>query len=201
MNLQDPVIQRRAFVILIGLLLGYLYFGATFFPFCYRVQKAEIERLMGENLESDMKLQLARSQAGRLDVVESVLADLERDWRRVERLLPANEAMPEFMREVTKLASKANVKIDLMQPGQVTVGNGFRSRGIEMRVHGDYHDLGRFLGHIANAQRLIQTEALTLSSLAATSARKNVEGGEKKGSVEATFKATLFMLEAGNAGY
>ncbi|MCP4548990.1 MAG: type 4a pilus biogenesis protein PilO [bacterium] len=200
MNMSDPVVQRRAFIILIGLLVGYLYFGSTFFPFCHRVRKAEIARLDTENKELERKLVIARSKAGRLEVVEARMASLEQDWRRIEQLLPSTEAMPEFMKDMTRLATKANIEIDLMQPDAPVAGDGFRARSIQMRARGGYHEIGRFLSHIANARRLIKTEALTMGGLTNTASRKNVEGGEKTGTVEVSFKATLFMLEAGNAG-
>ncbi len=200
MSLQDPTIQRRLFAVLIAALLGYLYFGSTLFPFCYRVRKAEVTRLEMELTDQERKISIAMSKAGRLEVLQAALVKLEADWRQVEELLPREEDIPAFLREVARLATRSGVKIDLLQPGPTMAGEGFKSRSIEMKVHGDYHRVGRFLSHIANAQRVIRTEGLTLQTLSATSVRKNVQGAVKDGSVEASFKATLYMLEGSHAG-
>ena len=42
--------------------------------------------------------------------------------------------------------------------------------------------------------------SLVITGITKTSSRKNVEGGEKKGTVEATFRAVLYMLEASHVG-
>ncbi len=194
MNLQDPVIQRRAFVILIVLLTGYLYFGSTLLPFVYRVKKVEIATLKSEVAEIDRKLNIARSRAGQIEVLQANLDQLNRDWLRLESLLPRSEEMPEFLREISRLATRVGVKIDMLEPGQVIAGEGVDTRSIEMRVNGDYHDVGRFISLVANATRVIRTEGITIKGLS-SSTRRNVEGGNKKGSSEATFSATLYMME------
>lgn len=200
MNLQDPVIQRRAFVILIVALLGYLYFGSTLLPFTYRVKKAEIASIEAEVAEKERKLNIARSKAGRLAVLETKLASLNDDWRRLEALLPRTEEMPEFLKEISRLATRVGVKIDLLQPGKTVPGEGVATRPIEMRVTGDYHDVGRFISLVANASRVIRTDGLSLKGLSTTASRKDVEGGSKSGTVEATFRATLYMMEGHHAG-
>lgn len=195
MNLQDPVIQRRAFTGLISVLLGYVFFGSTLLPFTYRVQKAQITRLEAELAEQERKLGIARSRAGRLEVLQARMAEMQQDWQRLEALLPRTEEMPEFLREIARLASSVGVKIDLLQPGPPAPGEGVQTRPIEMRVHGDYHDVGRFIALVANASRVIRTEGLTLKGIEDTSAKKNVEGDIKEGSIEASFRATLYMME------
>ncbi len=196
MNLQDPVVQRRSFTILIAALLGYVFFGSTLLPFTYRVQKGQIARLDAELAEQERKLSIARSRAGRLELLQARMSEMQQDWQRLEALLPRSEEMPEFLREIARLATSVGVKIDLLQPGQATPGEGVETRPIEMRVHGDYHDVGRFIGLVANASRVIRTEGLTLKGIGDTAARKNVEGGLKEGTIEASFRATLYMMEA-----
>lgn len=199
MNLQDPVIQRRAFVILIALLLGYVFFGSTLLPFAYRVKKAEIAAVEAEVAEKERKLTIARSQEGKLEILEARMAELNADWQRLESLLPRTEEMPAFLADVSRLASRVGVKIDLLQPGPPVAGEGVTSRPIEMRVHGNYHDVGRFFSLVANASRVIRTDGLTLTGISGTSQRKNVEGGSKQGTIEAAFRATLYMMEGSHA--
>lgn len=197
MNLQDPVVQRRSFTILITLLLGYVFFGSTLLPFTYRVKRAQITRLEAELAEQERKLSIARSRAGRLEALQSRMAEMQQDWQRLEALLPRTEEMPEFLREIARLAGAVGVKIDLLQPGAPAPGDGVQMRPIEMRVHGDYHNVGQFIAQVANASRVIRTEGLTLKGLDDTSKRKNVEGDFKEGSIEASFQATLYMMDSG----
>lgn len=197
MNLQDPVVQRRSFTILIMLLLGYVFFGSTLLPFTYRVKRAQITRLEVELAEQERKLSIARSRAGRLEALQTRMAEMQQDWQRLEALLPRSEEMPEFLREIARLAGGVGVKIDLLQPGPATPGDGVQMRPIEMRVHGDYHNVGQFIAQVANASRVIRTEGLTLKGLNDTSKRKNVEGDFKDGSIEASFQATLYMMDSG----
>ncbi|MBM4118137.1 hypothetical protein FJ251_10435 [bacterium] len=197
MNLQDPLVQRRAFTILITLLLGYVFFGSTLLPFTYRVKRAQITRLEAELAEQERKLGIARSRAGRLEALQSRMAEMQQDWQRLEALLPRTEEMPEFLREIARLAGAVGVKIDLLQPGPGAPGEGVQTRPIEMRVHGDYHNVGQFIAQVANASRVIRTEGLTLKGLDETSKRKTIEGGFKDGSIEATFQATLYMMDSG----
>lgn len=196
MNLQDSTVQRRAFTVLITVLMGYVFFGSTLLPFTYRVKRAQITRLEAELGEQERKLSIARSRAGRLEVLQARMAEMQQDWQSLEALLPRSEEMPEFLREIARLAAAVGVKIDFLQPGQAVPGEGVQTRPIEMRVHGDYHNVGRFIAQVANATRVIRTEGLTLKGIDDASSRKNVEGGIKEGTIEATFRATLYMMEA-----
>ena len=199
MNLQDPVLQKRIFIVMIAALLGYVYFGSTFIPFGYRLRKANIERISAEVEEAERKIKLADSQAGRMDVLQPRLEQLESDWRRIERMLPKNEAVPEFLKDLTNHASAAGVKIDLLQPSKPTQAEGVKSRNVEVRVHGDYHKVGKFLSNIANDKRVIGTTGLSVSGLSGASQSLDIEGGRRDGTVQASFTAIIYMLGTGAA--
>jgi Tfp pilus assembly protein PilO len=193
-NLADPVLQKRIFIVMIAALLAYVYFGSTFLPIAYRVRKAKIEQISSEVEETERKLKIANSQAGRLEVLQPRLARMEADWRRVERLLPREEAMPSFVKELSSNASRAGVKIDLLVPARPIQGDGVKSSNIEVKVHGDYHRVGEFLSFIANGKRVVGTAGLTVTGIKSASRSRDIEGGRREGTVEATFTAILYML-------
>jgi len=195
MNIHDPVIQRRIIVLLLAGLLGYAYFGSTLLPICYRVQRAEIAKVSLEIADKEWKVSLAQSQAGSLEKLQAELSELEAEWLKVQQLMPREEDMPALIQNFASLAGKSGVKIDLMQPGAMVNEETLSSKSVEMRIHGSYHQVGRFLSHVANASRVIRTESLTLTSVEGTGGPRRGKPAVKEGegTVEATFKATLYM--------
>ena len=101
--------------------------------------------------------------------------------------------------------SGAGQQVDTHAPEQLTLG----LRDIGVAGPDNHVDAGNALGtdghrtnslYTAKAVDFIRTEGLTLRTLTEAASRKNVEGGVKRGTVEAKFKATLFMLEGIHAG-
>jgi type IV pilus assembly protein PilO len=197
MNLRSRTVQARLIVILLAGLLGYAYFGSTLHLACYRVRKAEIARLAAEVAEKERKIALAESQAGRLEVLQQRLQEMEADWEQLERLLPREEDMPAFIKDLARLAGGSGVQIDLMQPNAPVKEEVITSRSVEMRVKGNYHEVGKFLSEVANATRVIRTESLTLMAQDPVGKGKGAKSEDMEGTVEATFKATLYMMQGG----
>lgn len=192
MNLRDPKIQRLLMVVLIVGVLSYLYFGSSFFSFCYPVRKAKIESMEAEYTKLSAELEKARKTVSNLAKLEAEYERLHEQWLSAQTLLPEEKEMPELLRKVTTAGNKAGVEFMLFQPMPPVVNEFYTSHPIKVRVRGGYHHLGIFLSRLANMDRIVN-----VTQLAVKASTQGKNKSDRKDSVVADFMLTAYTLLGG----
>ncbi len=194
MDLKNPKFQKIAIGILLIAVASYLYFGSSFFSFCYSVRKARIEDLETEYSKLSADLEKARKMVGNLARLEAEYERLHEQWISAQELLPEEEEMPDLLRKVTTAGNKAGVEFELFQPMGAVPREFFTEHPTKVRVRGGYHQVGIFLGRLANLPRIVNVSGLTLSNQT-----KGKKGSKDKSNCTTTaeFTLTAYTLTGG----
>ena len=177
MSLRDPNVQKVLIVVVAAAIIGYLYFGTTFFPFCYQVKKAEIEDLNQQYSKLSADLEKARKTVGKLAELEARYEKLHDQWLHAQELLPAEQEMPELLRRVTTAGNKAGVDFTLFKPMAVVPKEVYKEHPVQVQVKGGYHNLGLFLSRLANMPRIINVEQMKIETVDKRSGKKDGDVG------------------------
>jgi type IV pilus assembly protein PilO len=197
MNLRDPNIQKILLAVVFIGVVSYLYFGTTFFPFCYQVRKAKIAELEGEYGKLSADLEKARQMVSKMAQLEAEYDRLHEQWLVAQELLPEEEEMPDLLRQVTTAGNRAGVEFMLFQPSAAVVKADYKEHPVKVRVRGGFHQLGIFLSRLANLDRIVN-----IANLDVKSASKSGRGGDKKderNTVVAEFTLSAHTLLPGGA--
>lgn len=201
MNLRDPKVQKILMgVVLVGV-VSYLYFGTTFFPFCYQVRRAQITEKEEEFRKLSADLEKARQMVDQLAQLEAEYDRLHAQWEVAQELLPSEQEMPDLLRKVTTAGNKAGVDFMLFQPGPPVVQEFYKTHPVNVRIRGGYHELGIFLSQLANMSRLVNVADLKVT--AASAAPKGAKQNNKrkdfnpKDTIIADFTMTAYTLVEG----
>ncbi len=155
MNSKDPRAQKG---ILIALGVGaivYVDFFTTWLPFTYKAGSAQAAALEAQYLEASKNLNKARSAAHSLPYLEKEDQLLERKWSESQSVLPEHEDMASLLRTITLLGTQAGVDFTLFRPAAPKPAQYHTENPIDVQVVGGYHQVGRFLGDMANLSRLL----------------------------------------------
>jgi len=174
MDLKNPKFLKIAIGLLLIGTVSYVYFGSSFFSFCYPVRKAKIEEMEKEYAKLSAELEKARKMVGSLPELEAEYERLHEQWMSAQELLPSEEEMPDLLRKITTAGNKSGVKFVLFQPQAVVPNEYFIAHPTKVQVRGSYHQVGVFLSRLANLERIVNVSGLTLEQ------PKN-KGGAKKG--------------------
>jgi len=94
--------------------------------------------------------------------LEERLGQYERHVDRLEALIPQSEEVAALLNQISASARITGVSDPEMRPEPDEVGDFYTKESYEIEVIGDYHDIGRFLTHIASLPRIITPMDLEL---------------------------------------
>jgi Tfp pilus assembly protein PilO len=210
MNLKEPKTQRIVLGAIGLAAAGYVYFGTTFLPFNYPVRKAKIQALEAEHEKLAAEVEKARRVVGDLARLEAEYERLHDQWLSAQELLPEEKEMPDLLRQVTTAGSRAGVEFALFEPGAPAAKEFHTEHPIEVKVRGNYHQVGSFLGRLSNLDRIVNVSEVTMVEPAERTTKKKTSTRRKKGdapvndpvlrsnlTVEASFTLTAYTLTGG----
>jgi Tfp pilus assembly protein PilO len=119
--------------------------------------------------------------------------------------------MPELLRQVTMAGSRAGVEFALFEPKEVVTKEFHVEHPIAVRVRGNYHQVGAFIGRLSNMDRIVnvsdmvlgQPKELKVGKKKTSTSKKKTEdaakntAGRSNNTVEATFTLTAYTLLGG----
>ena len=174
MSLKDPKTQKITIGVVALIAAGYVYFGTSFLPFSYPARKAKIVQLEAEHERLAAEVEKARKVVGDLARLEAEYERLHDQWLAAQELLPEEKEMPELLRQVTMAGSRAGVEFALFEPEAIVAKEFHAEHPITVTVRGNYHQVGSFIGRIANMDRIVNVSDMVLTQ------PKEMKGGKKK---------------------
>lgn len=185
MDIKDPRAQKLALTGIVLAGVGYLYFFATFVPFGYRAMSVEKKELQEQYEQLSSDLNKARQTLSSMARVEKEFSAIQSKYEAARRLLPEEKEVANLLRMVSLVGQQAGVEFELFRPQAVVDRGYYIENPVEVKVAGDYHEVGGFLADVANLSRIVKVTNLNLT---------NRSNAEQSGTVSATFTASAFTL-------
>jgi type IV pilus assembly protein PilO len=205
-QLRDPKTQKLILAGILGAAVLYVYFLTALVPFTYKATAADLKDLTGRYQQLNRDLTAARQTVNSLPYLEREYALLHDRWLQAQRLLPAEEETAAMLRAMTLVGDQSGVDFLLFRPLPAQAAQYYTEYPIEVKVEGGYHEVGAFLGELANMERIVTVSDLTIEApkdadtenpaVAAFIAKTYTEGGtgvppeaavdEEKGNVKKT---------------
>jgi type IV pilus assembly protein PilO len=150
----NPTDPKQRIALTTGiLLLAAIY---PFYSFWYKGKRDEVAALQTrlETLEDQNRRAQVMAARGGGDLEER-LALYERQVAKLEELIPAAEEVAGLLDDISARAVQARVKLNLIEPEPAEAGAFYTKTSYQMRVVGEYHDVGAFLTQIASLARIV----------------------------------------------
>jgi len=135
-----------AVLVIVG---GYFYYSMFWAPITKKINEDREEKAKVEQ-----KIEAARREQKRLEVLERELQSLEFQAKDAEKRLPPTRDMPTVFETVAKLAKRYHVDLNTFAPGGVSTKTYFIEIPYQISITGTYHDVGRFLSAISVEERI-----------------------------------------------
>ena len=107
-----------------------------------------------ESLETQNRVAQTLAITGGADLEER-MAVYERHIAQLELLIPQSDEVPSLLNDMSMIARAVGVEQNLIRPEASEPGAYYSKETYEIRVLGEYHDVGRFLTRIASLPRII----------------------------------------------
>ncbi|MBM3285851.1 MAG: hypothetical protein FJY88_00650 [Candidatus Eisenbacteria bacterium] len=164
LQLNDPKSRKIILGSALGAALLYVYFMTTLVPFTYKAGASELKELSGRYEGLTQDLTKARQTINSLPYMEKEFDLLHRKWATAQQLLPDQQEMASLLRAITTIGDQAGVGFVLFRPSPPQPAQFHTEHPIEIKVEGGYHEIGTFLGEIANMERIVTVSDLSIES-------------------------------------
>jgi type IV pilus assembly protein PilO len=164
LNPKDPGFQKA---MLGGLFLAafvYAFVFTEWLPITYKANASELNSLEEKYRDISKNLNKARQATHRLPYLEKEYLLLHRKWEQSQALLPESQDQAWCLRTISLLGAQTGVEFTLFRPGTALPQQYYTEYPIEIGVTGGYHQVGAFLGEVANLDRIINVGDLEITT-------------------------------------
>jgi type IV pilus assembly protein PilO len=143
----------------VGVLLTVLALGWYFY------WDGQLEELsMGEQEEQRLRVAYKSKvqQAVNLDALRKQKEQVGEYVATLEKQLPSKAEMDALLSDINQAGLGRGLQFELFKPGQVVVKEYYAELPIDIKITGNYHDVGAFTSDIANLPRIVTLNNLNL---------------------------------------
>jgi type IV pilus assembly protein PilO len=136
--------------------LGYFGYWSTQFDDEERLAQDE------QRLREQYKLKMA--QAINLEALQAQKVQVDQYVERLQKQLPSKAEMAALLSDINQAGVGRGLQFDLFRPANVVVRDYYAEQAIDIKVNGSYHDIGAFAADMANLQRIVTLNNMTLTT-------------------------------------
>jgi type IV pilus assembly protein PilO len=156
---QWPIVPRALCAVAIGVAVVVLgYFAYWSGQFDEQDAGAAQETKLRE--EYKQKIHLAIN----LDALRAQKVQVDQYVERLQKQLPSKAEMAALLSDINQAGIGRGLQFDLFKPGQVVVRDYYAELPIDIKVTGNYHDIGAFASDMANLPRIVTLNNMALST-------------------------------------
>jgi type IV pilus assembly protein PilO len=114
------------------------------------------------SLRADYRSKL--SQAINLEALQEQKAQVDLYVERLQKQLPSKAEMAALLSDINQAGIGRGLAFELFKPGQVVVRDYYAELPIDIKVTGNYHDIGAFAADMANLPRIVTLNNMSLAT-------------------------------------
>ena len=145
--------------VLFGGLFIYLYLFFFWFP---TSKKIEENTAKVESMQRD--IDKAKELKKKFKDLEGKLESLKAEREAAVKKLPSGKNIPELIRTITRLSRKYRLNVVAINPSGQSKVEYFTKVTYQIRVNGNYHDIGRFLTALGLEERILTSENMSMTA-------------------------------------
>lgn len=145
----------------IGVMAGVIALG--YFGY-WSSQFEEQEVLVQNELKLREEYKIKTAQAVNLEALRAQKIQVDKYVEGLQKQLPSKAEMAELLSDINQAGLGRGLQFELFKPGQVGVKDYYAELPIDIKVSGNYHDIGAFAGDMANLRRIVTLNNMNLST-------------------------------------
>jgi type IV pilus assembly protein PilO len=157
-NMPMPVkLVLLVFLFLILLGLGYWFLWSD--------EIADIDQAKAKEQELKQTFLTKKAQAVKIDAYKQQMIDIEKTFGALLKQLPDKSQMDGLLTDINQAGLGRELEFELFKPGQETVADFYAEMPIQIKIKGNYHDIGAFATDISKLSRIVTLNDLTITPI------------------------------------
>jgi type IV pilus assembly protein PilO len=113
-----------------------------------------------------------KGQAVKVDAYRQQMVDIEKTFGALLKQLPDRSDMDVLLTDINQTGLGRGLEFELFIPGQEVVADFYAEMTIQIKILGNYHDIGAFATDVSRLSRIV-----TLNNLSIAPVTKDIKGG------------------------
>ncbi|WP_068639038.1 type 4a pilus biogenesis protein PilO [Thauera butanivorans] len=147
--------------VMVGLLAAVL---GAFWWFDWQEQADTLAQREQEEVQLRDSWAAKKRQAVNLDEHRRQLAEIDRQFGALLKQLPNRAEMDSLLSDINQAGLGRGLQFELFKPGNNVVKEFYAEMPIDIRVTGNYHELGEFAGDVARMPRIVTLNNLAINT-------------------------------------
>lgn len=160
-----------------------------------KAKTEQLERVQQRELALRLEYEEKADKAANLEAYEAQLEEMQALLETMFRQLPNRTEMDKLLVDVSQTALGAGIDVQLFQPNAETHHDFYAERPISVRMLGDYHQFGEFVGGVASLPRVVILTMHDISLRRATERDIGVSANDGRLILEGTVKTYRYIDE------
>ena len=148
-------------------LLGFLFLvlvGLGYW-FLWSPQIEEFDQAEAKEQELRQVFVTKKGQAIKIDAYKQQMVDIEKTFGALLKQLPDKSQMDGLLTDINQAGLGRNLEFELFKPGQETIADFYAEMPIQIKIKGNYHDVGAFATDISKLSRIVTLNDMAIAPL------------------------------------
>jgi type IV pilus assembly protein PilO len=154
-----PIVPR----VLCGVGVAAVVVALGYFAY-WQGQFEEQEAGAQQELKLRDEYRVKTAQAVNLEELKKQKEKVDQYVLQMEKQLPSKAEMAALLSDINQAGLGRGLQFELFKPGKVDVKEYYAELPIDIRVTGNYHDVGSFAGDMANLPRIVTLNNMALDT-------------------------------------
>jgi type IV pilus assembly protein PilO len=148
-------------------LLGFLFLiivGLGYW-FLWSPEIDEYEQAQAKEQELRQTFLAKKAQAVKIDAYRQQMIDIEKTFGALLKQLPDKSQMDGLLTDINQAGLGRGLEFELFKPGQEVVADFYAEMPIQIKIKGNYHDIGAFATDISKLSRIVTLNDLSIAPM------------------------------------
>jgi type IV pilus assembly protein PilO len=136
-------------------------------------QLTELDQGQQEEVKLRDAYKIKMAQAINLDELKKQRTLVLQYVATMEKQLPSKAEMDALLSDINQAGVGRGLQFELFRPGQATVKDYYAELPIDIKLSGNYHDMGEFVADIAKLPRIVTLNNLNINAGGSASGKDN----------------------------
>lgn len=106
-----------------------------------------------------------KAQAVKIDAYRQQMIDIEKTFGALLKQLPDKSQMDGLLTDINQAGLGRGLEFELFKPGQEIVADFYAEMPIQIKIKGNYHDMGAFATDISKLSRIVTLNDLSIAPM------------------------------------
>jgi type IV pilus assembly protein PilO len=147
---------------LVLLSIVFLILVALGYWFLWSPEIDEFDQAKAKEEELRQTFLTKKAQAVKIEAYKQQMIDIEKTFGALLKQLPDKSQMDGLLTDINQAGLGRGLEFELFKPGQEVVADFYAEMPIQIKIKGNYHDIGAFATDISKLSRIVTLNDLSI---------------------------------------